>query len=214
MLVFTPSSFDDEFLTIAADREFIPTTPEAVRIFSEVFASVDDSLPPSILPKDRPWWHVDLPLSPMAAPWIPEDEAKAISLGIQPCVVRVNCAMACAESSCPSAQLDPAVAKWRCLLCQRKYEWATQLHDHVKEWYLFLHNYFLEGRMPSFEACFCCRECYFLLFFFLSLSWVLLTLCINLYISFAVYLHRKEVRDSVGLDGPYSTLPSGFGSFY
>lgn len=123
---------------------------------------MDDSLPPLLPSKDRPWWHVEFPLSPMADPWIPADEAKAIAAGIRPCVVQVDC-VDCAmtgedKSACSSAQPDPAVAKWRCLLCPKRCEWASQLHNHVKEWHLFLHNYFLEGRMPSFENCIHCRE--------------------------------------------------------
>jgi hypothetical protein len=162
LFLFSYSSFADKFLIIAADREFIPTTPEAVRIFAEVFASVDDSLPPLLSSKDRPWWHVEFPLSPMADPWIPAEEAMAISAGIRPCVVQVDC-VDCAmtgegKSTCSSAQPDPAVAKWKCLLCPKKCEWASQLHNHVKEWHLFLHNYFLEGRMPSFENCIHCRK--------------------------------------------------------
>jgi len=162
LVIFSYSSFADKFLIIAADREFIPTTPEAVRIFSEVFASVDDSLPPLLTSKDRPWWYVEFPLSPMADPWIPTDEAKAIAAGIRPCVVQVDC-VDCAmtgegKTACSSVQPDPAVATWKCLLCPKKCEWASQLHDHVKEWHLFLHNYFIEGRMPSFENCIHCRE--------------------------------------------------------
>lgn len=130
-----------------------------MRIFAEVFASVDDSLPPAVAPKDRPWWYTELPLSPMAEPWIPDDEAKAISLGIRPCVVQVDCALGDDPATCPSAKMTPAAARWKCLMCPRKYEWASQLHAHVKEWHLFLHNYFLEGRMPSFETCIDCGKC-------------------------------------------------------
>jgi hypothetical protein len=211
--VFSYSSFADNFLIIAADREFIPTTPEAVRIFSEVFASVDDSLPPLLAPKDRPWWHVEFPLSPMADPWIPDEEAMAISVGVRPCVVQVDC-VECAttgegKATCSSTQPDPAVATWKCLLCPKRCEWASQLHNHVKEWHLFLHNYFLEGRMPSFENCIYCRKFRILV----PSSYDFLSIIIPKF-SDLLSFDRQEARDCVGPDGSHSAFPPELGSVY
>jgi hypothetical protein len=92
---------------------------------------------------------------PDLPPRVPVCESRLREYGIKPCYIRLN--YIGPESAPGSIVFSMAKKAWECMLCLETFDFAEELHTHVRVIHALMHDLFLQGFLPCLRKCQFCR---------------------------------------------------------